>query len=115
GISSDQLDNPARGFSFQSEGPLDMRLDAGRGSTAADLLAGLSERELADVIWRYGEERHSRRIARRIVELRKESPIATTTQLAEIIRRVVPRGREKIDPATRTFQALRIAVNEEMN
>ena len=114
GISSDQLDDPARGFSFQSDGPLDMRLDPTRGPTAAELLARLSERDLADVIWRFGEERHSRRIAKRIKELQPETPIKTTSQLAEIVRRSVPRGKERIDPATRTFQALRIAVNEEM-
>jgi len=111
GIASDQLDDPSRGFSFQADGPLDMRLDPTRGVPASRLLASLSERELADLIFRYGEERHSRRIARRIVEAR---PIATTTQLAELVRRCVPRGRERIDPATRTFQALRIAVNEEL-
>ena len=115
GIASDQLDDPARGFSFQSEGPLDMRLDASRGPTAAALIARSSERELADVIWRYGEERHSRRIARRIVEQRAAQPIETTARLADVVRSAVPRSREKIDPATRTFQALRIAVNEEMS
>lgn len=114
GVSSDQLDDPARGFTFQSDGPLDMRLDPTRGRPASQLVATLPVRELADLIWRYGEERHSRRIARRIEELRQVSPITSTAQLADIVRGVVPRGRERIDPATRTFQALRIAVNEEM-
>lgn len=111
GIASDQLDDSSRGFSFQADGPLDMRLDPTRGVSASRLLAKLPEREIADLIYHYGEERHSRRIARRIVEAR---PIETTTQLAEIVRRCVPRGRDRIDPATRTFQALRIAVNEEL-
>jgi 16S rRNA (cytosine1402-N4)-methyltransferase len=115
GVASDQLDDPARGFSFQSEGPLDMRLDPSRGATAADLVARLPERELADLIWRYGEERRSRRIAKRIHELRQETPITTAKQLADIVRQCVPRGRDRIDPATRTFQALRIAVNEEIS
>lgn len=114
GFSSDQMDDPQRGFSFQAEGPLDMRLDPDNPTTAADLLADLSERELADVIWKYGEERFSRRIARQIVATRKAEPLQTTTQLAELVRRCVPRGRQKIDPATRTFQALRIAVNDEL-
>jgi len=114
GVCSDQLSDPARGFSFHSEGPLDMRLDATRGVPAAHLLATLPEREIADLIWRYGEERHSRRIAKRIVNLRKNSPIETTGQLADLVRGCVPRGRERIDPATRTFQALRIAVNDEL-
>jgi 16S rRNA (cytosine1402-N4)-methyltransferase len=114
GISSDQLDDPGRGFSFQAEGPLDMRLDPGRGVPASRLLATLPERELADLIWRHGEERFSRRIARKIVEARPDRLPRTTTELAELVRRCVPRGRDRIDPATRTFQALRIAVNEEL-
>ena len=116
GVSSDQLDNPARGLSFQQDGPLDMRLDPSRGATAADLLRRLPERELADLIFRYGEERFSRRIARRIVEARQREPLTTTGQLADLVRRSVPRpkGRAGIDPATRTFQALRIAVNDEL-
>jgi 16S rRNA (cytosine1402-N4)-methyltransferase len=113
GFASDQMDDPARGFSFQAEGPLDMRLDPAGAVTAADLVARLSERELADVIYRYGEERFSRRIARRIVEERRKRPITTTTELAELVRRCVPRGGG-IDPATRTFQALRVAVNDEL-
>ncbi len=118
GISSDQLDDPARGLTFQHDGPLDMRMDPTSGASAADLIAQLSERELADLIYEYGEERYSRRIARRIVETRKAEPIRTTRQLAELVRSCVPRERRShgkgIDPATRTFQALRIAVNDEL-
>jgi 16S rRNA (cytosine1402-N4)-methyltransferase len=116
GFSSDQLADPSRGLSFQAEGPLDMRLDPSTGQPASVLVNRLPERELADVLWQYGEERYSRRIARRIVEARKETPFATTTQLAELVRRCVPRfhGRHSIDPATRVFQALRIAVNDEL-
>ncbi len=114
GISSDQLDDPARGLSFQHNAPLDMRMDPTRGETAADLLRRLPERDLADLIFQFGEERFSRRIARRLVEAREREPIETTGQLAELVRRCVPRGRSPIDPATRTFQALRIAVNDEL-
>jgi 16S rRNA (cytosine1402-N4)-methyltransferase len=115
GVSSLQLDDPERGFSFRSEGPLDMRLDRSRGETAAELVAGLPEGELADLIYQYGEERASRRVARAIVRARDQAPIETTTRLAELVRRVVRRGRRKgLDPATRTFQALRIAVNREL-
>jgi 16S rRNA (cytosine1402-N4)-methyltransferase len=116
GVCSDQLDDAARGLSFQESGPLDMRLDAERGETAADLLRRLSERDLADLIYRYGEERFSRRIARRIVEARQREPLETTEQLAELVRRCMPRarGRSGLDPATRTFLALRIAVNDEL-
>jgi 16S rRNA (cytosine1402-N4)-methyltransferase len=113
GFASDQMDRAERGLSFQQEGPLDMRLDTTDRETAADLVAGLSEKELADIFWQYGEERFSRRIARRIVGTREREPIATTTQLAELVRRCVPRSG-KIDPATRVFQALRIAVNDEL-
>jgi 16S rRNA (cytosine1402-N4)-methyltransferase len=115
GICSDQLDDPERGLSFQQEGPLDMRLDTSQGETAAQLLARLDQRELADLIYEYGEERYSRRIAKRIIEERKKEPIRTTDQLAELVRRCVPRSKgHGIDPATRTFQALRIAVNDEL-
>lgn len=113
GFASDQMDRAERGFSFQQPGPLDMRLDTSERETAADLVASLSERELADVFWHYGEERFSRRIARRIVATRTSEPITTTTQLADLVRRCVPRSG-KIDPATRVFQALRIAVNDEL-
>ncbi len=117
GFCSDQVDDPQRGLSFQREGPLDMRLNPNEGEPASALLRRLSERELADVLWRYGEERFSRRIARRIVETRRRQPLETTSELAELVRRCVPRPRGKrpaIDPATRTFQALRIAVNDEL-
>jgi 16S rRNA (cytosine1402-N4)-methyltransferase len=103
-------ETPGRGFSFQSEGPLDMRFDPRQRRDAASLVNGLPEKELADLIWRYGEERNARRIASAICRAR---PIATTTELAEVIRRATGQ-REKIHPATRTFQALRIAVNEEL-
>lgn len=119
GVSSDQLDNPARGLTFQTDGPLDMRLDPTRGEPASSLVNRLNEHDLADLIYQFGEERFSRRIARRLVEARRETPIETTGRLAEIVRRSVPRtrgrrGRPGIDPATRTFQALRIAVNDEL-
>ncbi len=115
GLSSDQLGDPARGFSFQSSGPLDLRFDQTRGEPAWKLVERLSAEHLADLIYRFGEERYSRRIARRIVEVRRASPIHTAADLARIVRESVPRSRdERIDPATRTFQALRIAVNEEL-
>jgi 16S rRNA (cytosine1402-N4)-methyltransferase len=115
GVSSMQLDDPARGFSFQREGPLDMRMDTSGGATAADLVNRLPERELADLIYRFGEERGSRRVARAILFARARAPLRTTTELAAVVRRALPRrGRHRIDPATRTFQALRIAVNEEL-
>jgi 16S rRNA (cytosine1402-N4)-methyltransferase len=115
GISSMQLEAEGRGFSFQRDEPLDMRMDPTSGETAADLVARSSERELADVIFNYGEERFSRRIARSIVAARSEAPIVTTGRLAALVRRSVPsRGYSRIDPATRTFQALRIWVNREL-
>ncbi|MEE8272296.1 MAG: 16S rRNA (cytosine(1402)-N(4))-methyltransferase RsmH [Alphaproteobacteria bacterium] len=113
GVSSPQLDDPARGFSFRADGPLDMRMD-GDGLTAADVVNGLPEDELADVIYRYGEERRSRRVARAIVAVRAAAPITRTLQLAEVVRGVVPKSRDGLDPATRTFQALRIHVNDEL-
>jgi 16S rRNA (cytosine1402-N4)-methyltransferase len=113
GFSSDQLEASSRGFSFREDGPLDMRLDPTAGETAADLVNRLSETALADVFWEYGEERFSRRIARRIVEQRAATPFATTGQLANLVRKCVPRSGG-IDPATRVFQALRIAVNDEL-
>jgi 16S rRNA (cytosine1402-N4)-methyltransferase len=115
GVSSMQFDAPGRGFSFQRDEPLDMRMDRSGGETAADLVAASGERELADAIFQYGEERYSRRIARAIVDARRRSPIATTGQLAAIVRRAIPRrGFMRIDPATRTFQAIRIWVNREL-
>jgi len=117
GICSDQLDRSERGFSFQQPGPLDMRLDQREGETAGSLVRRLSERDLADLFWKYGEERFSRRIARRIVEARRRDRLETTSQLADLVRRSVPRPkgrRASIDPATRVFQALRIAVNDEL-
>jgi len=113
GFASDQVDDPARGLSFKEDGPLDMRLDPTAGQTAADLVNRMSEKALADVIYEYGEERKSRWVAKRIVEQRKEKPFETTGELAEVVRRSVPRSGA-IDPATRTFQALRIAVNDEL-
>ena len=116
GVSSMQLDEAGRGFSFQRDEPLDMRMDRSQGETAADLVARSTEEDLANAIFRYGEERASRRIARAIVEARRTSPIGTTGALANIIRRVVPRRPHmRIDPATRTFQALRIWVNRELD
>jgi len=114
GLSSDQLADGNRGFSFESDGPLDLRFSVDEGESAASLIGRLQERELADLIYQFGEERFSRRIARRIVERRTERPIRTAAELAELVRRSVPRSQDRIDPATRTFQALRIAVNREM-
>jgi 16S rRNA (cytosine1402-N4)-methyltransferase len=115
GICSDQLDQAERGFSFQQPGPLDMRMDPSEDEPASALLKRLNERDLADIFYHYGEERFSRRIARKIVEVRKREPLETTEQLAELVRRCVPRSKgQVIDPATRVFQALRIAVNDEL-
>jgi 16S rRNA (cytosine1402-N4)-methyltransferase len=113
GLSSFQLDDAARGFSFRGDGPLDMRMGA-TGTTAADLVMNLPEAELADTLYQFGEERLSRRIARAIVAARAAAPITTTAQLAGIIRGVVPPSRDGIHPATRSFQALRIRVNDEL-
>jgi 16S rRNA (cytosine1402-N4)-methyltransferase len=116
GVSSLQLDAEGRGFSFRRDEPLDMRRDRTAGATAADVVNTTGERELADVIWRFGEERFSRRIARRIVEERARHPITTTGTLGDIVRAAVrARGHQRIDPATRTFQALRIWVNRELD
>lgn len=116
GVSSMQLDEPARGFSFRADGPLDMRMDTSQGATAAEMLAVVDEQELADVIFRFGEDRKSRRIARAIVAARGEAPIETTSRLASIVRRAAGGGvYQRIDPATRTFQALRIWVNHELD
>jgi 16S rRNA (cytosine1402-N4)-methyltransferase len=111
GFSSMQIDDPARGFSFSADGPLDMRFDRDQPATAADLVNTLGRDELADLIYQYGEERHSRRIARAIVAAR---PFQRTGRLAEVVAGAVPRSSERIHPATRTFQALRIAVNDEL-
>jgi 16S rRNA (cytosine1402-N4)-methyltransferase len=114
GVSSMQLDQAERGFSFRFDGPLDMRMGQA-GPTAADVVAKASEAELADIIYIYGEERNSRRIARAIIAARKEAPVATTRGLADLVGRVVRAKPNEIHPATRTFQALRIFVNEELD
>lgn len=116
GLSSPQLDTPARGFSFMNDGPLDMRMDTSQGLTAADWLASAEERELSDIFWRYGEERYSRRIARKIVLVRDQNPIKTTRQLADLIASLIPKKtRDNKHPATRVFQAIRIFVNKELS
>ena len=115
GVSSMQLEAPGRGFSFRQDAPLDMRMDTTAGPTAAEAIREVDERTLADVIYEFGEERHSRRIARAIVAARAQAPIETTGRLADIVRRAIPRkGYSRIDPATRTFQAIRIWVNREL-
>ncbi|QDU70996.1 16S rRNA (cytosine(1402)-N(4))-methyltransferase RsmH [Mucisphaera calidilacus] len=116
GFASNQVDQAERGLAFSEDGPLDMRLDPTGGTTAADLVAEASERELADLIYRFGEERLSRRIARKIVEARREQPIIVTKALAELVRDVYGPAahRSRMHPATRTFMALRIAVNQEL-
>ena len=114
GVSSHQIDTPDRGFSFMEDGPLDMRMDTAADRTAADLVNTLPEGELADLIYRYGEERASRRIARAIVERRAVAKFRTTGDLAACISQVKPRRGKKTHPATQTFQALRIAVNDEL-
>ncbi len=116
GISSGQLSDSERGFSFSGTGPLDLRFDPTAGEPARRLVNRLSAEHLAELIYRYGEERYSRRIARAIVARREKQPIETAVELAELVRRCVPRSRggRRIDPATRTFQALRIAVNDEL-
>jgi len=117
GVSSMQFDSPERGFSFRFDAPLDMRMDPTTGPTAADLLAELPEVEIARIIYEFGEERHSRRIARRIVERREQGqPVTTTKELADLVLQATKSGKWKeIHPATRTFQALRIAVNQELD
>ncbi len=115
GMSSLQLADPCRGFSFSQDGPLDMRFDPTRGEPAWRLVNRLSAKKLAELIWQYGQERYSRRIAQAIVAYRQQNPITTTGQLVQIIHQCLPRQRtDRIDPATRTFQALRIAVNQEL-
>ena len=116
GVSSMQLDQAERGFSFRQSGPLDMRMDQSRGETLADKLAAVDEHALADVIWQYGEERRSRRVARFIVEARDRGGLTDTSALATVVRRGVGAGSwQRVDPATRTFQALRIWVNGEID
>ena len=116
GVASDQIDDASRGFSFSQSGPLDMRMNPRIGEPAARVINRLRPENLADIFYQYGEERHSRRIARAIVEARERKEIETTEELAQIIRRAMPRGKpwQRIDPATRVFQALRIAVNDEL-
>jgi len=114
GVSSPQLDTAERGFSFQQEGPLDMRMDRSRGPTAAEILNGADAEELARIFWQYGDEHQSRRFARAIVTDRKARRFETTRQLSELIERLSPRAGKKTHPATKVFQALRIAVNDEV-
>ncbi|MGY3265934.1 16S rRNA (cytosine(1402)-N(4))-methyltransferase RsmH [Lysobacter sp. HA35] len=114
GVSSPQLDVAERGFSFGKDGPLDMRMDPDAGVSAAEWINSATDREIADVLWTFGEERQSRRIARAIVARRTETPIERTAQLADLIASVVPRGDQKIHPATRSFQAIRIHINREL-
>jgi 16S rRNA (cytosine1402-N4)-methyltransferase len=114
GFASGQVDDPARGLSFSRDGPLDMRLDPTLPVSAADLLASLPEEEIARIIEEFGEDRHARRIARKVVQARARGPIASTGRLAAIVRSACPPAAGGIDPATRTFQALRIAVNDEL-
>jgi 16S rRNA (cytosine1402-N4)-methyltransferase len=115
GVSSLQLDDASRGFSFRQAGPLDMRMDQSRGESLAEKLAAVSEAELADVIYEFGEERKSRRVARAIVEARDRGALASSTELASVVRRAAGGGEwQRVDPATRTFQALRIWVNGEL-
>ena len=114
GVSSPQLDDAARGFSFRFDGPLDMRMDPSVGTSAAQWIASASESEIRDCLWELGEERHGRRIARKIVECRSQEPISTTLKLVAVIKRAVPGGYSRIHPATRTFQAIRLKVNSEL-
>ncbi|MGN6113507.1 MAG: 16S rRNA (cytosine(1402)-N(4))-methyltransferase RsmH [Luteimonas sp.] len=114
GVSSPQLDVAERGFSFAKDGPLDMRMDPERGESAAQWLARAEEKEIADVLWTLGEERMSRRIARAIVATRAQKPLERTAQLADLVASVVPRGKDRSHPATRSFQAIRIHVNREL-
>jgi 16S rRNA (cytosine1402-N4)-methyltransferase len=115
GVSSPQLDRPERGFSFRNDGPLDMRMDPSTGETAADFIARIDEEELAQVIRDYGEERHATRVAHAITEALRSGPVDTTGKLAALVARALPRHERGKNPATRTFQALRIAVNQELD
>lgn len=114
GVNSRQLDEPGQGFSYRTDGPLDLRFNQEEGESAAEFLASVDEKELADVIWRFGEERSSRRIARALVKARESERITTTTQLADIVKRVLPGGVKPMPALSRVFQALRIAVNDEL-
>ncbi|SFM73792.1 16S rRNA (cytosine(1402)-N(4))-methyltransferase RsmH [Marinobacter zhejiangensis] len=114
GVSSPQLDDATRGFSFMRQGPLDMRMNPQQGMSAAEWLASADEKDIADVIWRYGEERFSRRIARAIIGRREEEPLVTTRDLAELVSSAVPKKEKHKHPATRTFQAIRIYINREL-
>ncbi|ALN59480.1 S-adenosyl-methyltransferase MraW [Lysobacter enzymogenes] len=114
GVSSPQLDVAERGFSFGKDGPLDMRMDPDSGQSAAQWLNSAAEKDIADVLWTYGEERQSRRIARAILARRAAQPLARTAELAEVIAQAMPRGDQKIHPATRSFQAIRIFINREL-
>ena len=114
GVSSMQLDEGERGFAFRQDGPLDMRMNPNEGESAADVVNTYEQDELAALIYKYGEERHSRRVARGIVEARAQAPLETTEQLSEVVQRAYPGGRRRDHPARRTFQALRIAVNDEL-
>ena len=114
GVSSPQLDDPQRGFSFRFDAPLDMRMDTGSGVPVSTWLNEADEKEIADVIYRYGEERASRRIAKAIVQYRLQQPVTTTAELADIILQVLPKKKQDIHPATKTFQALRIFINREL-
>jgi 16S rRNA (cytosine1402-N4)-methyltransferase len=115
GVSSPQLDDPARGFSFRTEGPLDMRMDTTRGESAADWLNHAAEQEIADILYQLGEERYARRIARAILRAREATPITTTKQLAEVVAGAVPTRERSKDPATRSFQAIRLHINRELD
>lgn len=115
GVSSPQLDDPARGFSFRTDGPLDMRMDSTRGESAADWLNRAEEQEIADVLYHLGEERYARRIARTILRRRVDQPITTTKQFAEIVAGAVPTRERSKDPATRSFQAIRLHINRELD
>ncbi|WP_148861779.1 16S rRNA (cytosine(1402)-N(4))-methyltransferase RsmH [Marinobacter fonticola] len=115
GVSSPQLDDAERGFSFMRNGPLDMRMNPHQAPSAADWLNTAKEKDIADVIWRYGEERFSRRIARAVVERRVEEPLATTRELAELVSAAVPKKEKHKHPATRTFQAVRMFINRELD
>ena len=114
GMASPQIDDPDRGFSYRTDGPLDMRMTPNQGPPAEEWINHVPEKDLADALWEYGDERHARRIARAIVNARARSPIRRTAELAEIIRRAVPRGPRRLHPARRSFQAIRIRINDEL-